>query len=108
MEHFSAQFRFPGAVTIRRPLKPRVADLVRSGELWQLRQYSLQYRFIAAAIMGWAERAPHRVIYEDRTGWDDLADNIERRAGQQSRNSSIFEHMRYKTDGLVAKRSVRD
>ena len=58
--------------------------------------------------MGWAERASHRVIHEDRTGWDDLADNIEHCAGQQSRDSSIFDHMRDETDGLVAKRSVRN
>ena len=56
--------------------------------------------------MGRAEGTAHGVIDKDRPWRDDLADNIERCARQQSRNTLIFDHMRDETDGLVAEGSI--
>jgi len=56
--------------------------------------------------MGWTKGAAHRMVDEDRAGRDDLADDIEDRAGHQSRNALAFNYVGYETNGLMAEGSV--
>ncbi len=106
MEHFGAQFIFPGAAAVRRPQEPRIADLARSSETRQLGENPREHGFCALAVVRRTKGAAHRVIDEDRSWWKDLAHNIDRRAGQQSGYPLSFEHVRNETDGLMTERSV--
>jgi hypothetical protein len=106
VHHFRAQFVLPGAAAVDCPLKSRVVNLSGLGEVRQLRQHPTQDRFIAPALMGWAEGAAHRMIDEDRARRRNLANNIEGRARQQRRNALIFDDMGDETDGLMTEGSI--
>ena len=108
VEHFRAQVVFPSAAAIRCPLKSRIADLIGSSEVLELRQYLFQDSLITAVVVGRPEGSPYRVINEYCPGWGDLAHDIERRARYQSGNALGFERVRNETDGLVTERSVGD
>ena len=107
MQHFRAQFVLPSAAAVEGPLKSRIAYLAGLGEIRQLRQHLSQDRFVAPAVMGWAEGAPNRMIDKDRARRRDLSHDIEGRAHHQGWDAPVFDHVGDETDGLMAKRSVR-
>ena len=54
----------------------------------------------------WPESPADRMIDEGRPRRRDLSQDIVRRADDQSRNASTFDHVGDETDGLMAKRSI--
>lgn len=52
------------------------------------------------------ESSADRMIDEGRPRRRDLSQDIVRRADDQSRNASAFDHVGDETDGLMAKRSI--
>lgn len=106
MEHFRAQFLFPGTAATGRPVKSWVADRTGFGEVRQLRQYPRQDCFVARTVMGCPEGTTDGVIDEHRARRRNLAHNVEGGAGHQRWNAVIFDNMGNETDGLMTKGSI--
>jgi hypothetical protein len=56
--------------------------------------------------VGWPEGTPHGMIHKNRARRGNLAHDVERRTGDESRNAPIFQNMGDETDGLMAEGSV--
>jgi hypothetical protein len=58
--------------------------------------------------MGRPKCSAHRMIDKHRPRRGNFAHNIVRRAGNQRRNALTFDDVGNETDGLMAKRSIRN
>lgn len=106
VKHFHAQFSFPGAAAVGRPIAVEISNLARASEMFQLRQCSVQDGFIALPMMGRTESAADGVVDKRCARRHDSAHDIVCRADHERWNSCGFDHVGNETDGLVAKRSV--
>ena len=107
MENLRAQFVFPCAAAIGRPVNVRIANLTGSCKVRQFPHRLPEHCFVTLAILRWSKSTSHRVIDKHRAWRRDLGKDIEHRADDQSRNAAAFNHMRNETDGLMAERSIR-
>jgi len=108
VEHFRAQFFFPSAAAIGRPLEAGITNLAGSSKVRKLGQRASQNDFVARAVVGRAEGAADGMIDKDGAWRRDLTHDVESRADDQRRDALAFDDMGNETDGLVAKGSVGD
>ena len=106
VEHFRAQFVFPGAVSVRRPVTAEIANLAGAHKDWQLSQRFGKNGFVALSRIRRAECAADRVIDEGGARRRDFAHDVMRCADDERRNATRFDHVGDETDGLMAERSI--
>jgi len=106
MQHFGAQFIFPGAAGVRRPIAGEIANLAWAGELRQFSERFGQNGLVARPVVWRPEGAAYRMIYEGGPRRPDFGHNVMGRADNQRRSPACFENVGDETDGLMAERSI--
>lgn len=106
MEHFCAQFVFPGPAAAGSPCATEIANLTSLRELWQLFQRFLQNNLSTRRVVRRPEGPADGMVDKNRARRCDFAHDIERRADHQRRYASSFDHMGYETDGLMTEGSI--
>ncbi len=86
----------------------KLANLAAAGKTGQFRQGFRQHYFIALPVVRRTKSPADRMVDKHCARRRQSAHDVVRRADDECRNSSTFDHVSDETDGLVAKRSVRD
>jgi hypothetical protein len=108
MQNFGAQVIFPSTAAAGFPVAIHGANSACTGAAGQLRQSLDQNHLPARRIVGRSERAADGMIDKNGAWRRDFRHDIQRRADDERGNPGSFDDMGNKTDGLVAKRSIRD
>ncbi len=106
VRHFGAQFVFPSAAGVGRPIAAEVANLSGAREFRQLSECSGKNRLVALTIVRRTEGAADRVIDEGGARRRDFAHDVVGRADDQCRDATCFDHVGDETDGLMTERSI--
>jgi len=106
LEHFGAQFVFPGAASAGEPFTAEIPNFTGCRKFRQFSERAGEDCLIAHPIMGWAKRPSDRVVDERRPRRPDFAHDVVSRSDHQRRYTLRFDYVRDETDGLVTEGSI--